>query len=52
MGLRMKSVNIMGVYWKIWFLGKGQENPIYRGNCLKRGVWTVCKFKRGGGLGK
>ena len=37
------------------------KNPTFRrgfarnqyrgGNCLKRGAWTVCRFK-GGGLGK
>ena len=25
--------------------GDGHENPIYKGDCLKKGVWTVCKFK-------
>ena len=29
----------------------GHENTIYRGNCLKREAWSVCKFK-GGGLAK
>ena len=29
------------------------EKPIYReGDFLKRGAWTVCRFKGGGGLGK
>ena len=41
----------MGVQWKTWFLGGTvHKKPIYRGNCLKRGAWTVCKFK--GGLDK
>ena len=25
---------------------------VYRGNCLKRGTWTVCRFKGGGTLQK
>ena len=25
----------------------GLEKPIYRGNCLKKGAWTVCRIKRG-----
>ena len=41
MGLAMKNPIFKGVY----------EKPIYRGDCLKRGVWTVCRFKRRG-LGK
>ena len=39
------------------FRGAGHEKPIQRGDCLKRGAWTVCKFKggrtwqeRGGGV--
>ena len=28
---------------------EGHEKPIYRGDCLKSGAWTVCWFK--GGLG-
>ena len=28
------------------------EKPINRGNCLKRGVWTVCRFKGGEGGGE
>ena len=29
------------------------EKPIYReGDFLKRGAWTVCRFKGGGELGK
>ena len=34
MGLKMKSFNIMGVHWKIQFLGGGggdYKKPIYRG---------------------
>ena len=44
----MKNFNIMGVHWKIQFLGGGggvHEKSLYRGNCLKRqGLWTVCRF--------
>ena len=31
-------------------MGGGHEKPIYRRNCLKRGTWTVFRFK--GGLAK
>ena len=27
--------------------GGGHEKPIYRGDCLKRGPWTICRFKGG-----
>ena len=54
----MKNLNVMWIHWKIRFLwggGEGgvggHENTIYRGNCLKREAWSVCKFK-GGGLAK
>ena len=49
----MKNFNIFGVHRKIRFLGGGgiHEKPISMGDCLKRGTWTVCRFK-GGGLGK
>ena len=30
MGLKMKSFNIMGVHWKIQFLGGDYKKPIYR----------------------
>ena len=23
------------------------EKPIYRGDCLKTGAWTLCRFNRG-----
>ena len=48
----MKSLNILGVHWKIWLLG-GREftkNRYRRDDCLKSGAWKVCRFK--GGLGK
>ena len=61
MGLRMKNFNIMGVHWKIQFSRVGfTKKPIYRGDCLRRGAWTVFRFKeilgkkkggRGGGGG-
>ena len=51
MGLTMKNFNILGVHWKIWFLGGGLTKNQYRGDELpKKGAWTVCRFK--GGLGK
>ena len=36
-----------------WGVGGGgvvHDKPVYRGDCLKGGAWTVCRFKRG--LGK
>ena len=30
---------------------KTNIKPIYRGDCLKRGAWTVCRFKRAVGIG-
>ena len=27
------------------FYRRSHEKPIYRRNCLKRGAWTVCRFK-------
>ena len=54
MRLRMKNFN-MGIHWKIRFLrGRGggvfTENQYIGENCLKRGAWSVCRFK--GGLAK
>ena len=44
----MKNFNIMGVHSKIWFLGGREVTKIkYIGDCLKRGTWTVWRFKRG-----
>ena len=44
----------MGVHWKIWFLaGRGYENSIYRGNCLKNELGQLADLRGGGeGLGK
>ena len=50
MWLRMKNCNIFGVHWKVQFLEGAHEKPIQRKDCLKRGAWTVCRFKAG--LGK
>ena len=50
----MENFNILWIHWKIHFLGVGggggnkKKEYIYGGNCLKRGAWTVCRFKRGG----
>ena len=56
MGLMMKNFNIMGVHWKIDFLGGGGEGArkkffFFVGggwgvNRLKRGACIVCRFKR------
>ena len=35
----------MGVHGKIRFLEGVYEKPIYKGNSLKKGVWTVSRFK-------
>ena len=35
----------MGVHWKVLFLGGSQKKTIFRGDCVKMGAWTVCKFK-------
>ena len=45
----MKNFNILGVHGKIRVLGEGgvYEKPIYKGDCLKRGAWIVCRFKGG-----
>ena len=54
MKLKNENVIIMWAYWKIHFLGKGggsQKKQYVGGNCLKRGAWTVCRFK-GAGLAK
>ena len=32
----MKNFNICGVHRKIHFRGHSREQPIYRGDCLKR----------------
>ena len=49
--MKDKNFDIFGVHVKIRVLEGGfYEKPIYKGNCLKRGAWTVCRFK-GEGLG-
>ena len=48
MGLKMKTFNIMGVHKFRGEEGGGShKKTIYRGNCLKRVAWTICR-----GLGK
>ena len=37
MGLRMKNFNIIGVQWKIQYLGGSHEKQIYRGELPKNG---------------
>ena len=46
MDLRLKKFNI-GIHQKIQSLDGVHKKTIYRGNCLKRGAQTVCRFKRG-----
>ena len=49
MGLRMKNYIIFGVHWKIWLLEGGSRKTDIEGGLPKRGTWTVCRFKGGGG---
>ena len=52
MGLRMKSFNIMGVHWKIRFLGRGlHKKLIYRSELPKKEGGSLGQFAdlRGGG---
>ena len=38
----------MGIHWKIWLSeGRFHKKPIKRRDCVKRGAWTVCRFKGG-----
>ena len=46
MGLRMKKFDILSVYLKIRLLG-GEGGEGGGENCLKRGSWTLCRFKGG-----
>ena len=48
----MKNLNILGVHRKIQLLeGFTKKIYIYKGNCIKREPWTVCRFfLRGGAL--
>ena len=41
----MKNFDIFGFQGKIRVLVGIHKKPIYRGDCLKRGPWTVCRFK-------
>ena len=46
----MKDFNIMRFTEKFDFYGGSLRKKQYIGeNCLKRGSWAVCRFKRGGG---
>ena len=44
----MKYFNIMGIHWKIWFLGMVNEKPIYRGELPKKGGLGHYADLRGG----
>ena len=53
MSLKRENFIIMWAHWKIHFLRKGEggghKKKQYVGdNCLRRGAWTVCRFKGGG----
>ena len=59
MGFRKKDFNIFGLgfteksvlFFFFFFEGRGeeeaegQEKTIYRGDCPKKGAWTVCRYK-------
>ena len=40
MGLKMKNFYIMAIHQ---FLGEGVTKKQNRGNCIKRGAWTICR---------
>ena len=48
MGLRMKNLIFQEFTEEFDFQGGVHEKPIYRGDCLKKGAWIVCRFKEGG----
>ena len=52
MGLRRGKLQYFGWLKNLIFRGRqwGSGKPNTEGDCLKRGVWTVCRFK--GELGK
>ena len=41
MGVKDKKINIIGVDWKILFLG-----GVYKCIAQKDGAWTICRFKK------
>ena len=50
----MKNFNILRVHGKMRVLGFFLQKANILGDCQKKrggGVWTVCRFKGGGGLG-
>ena len=48
MGLRLKNFDIMGVHWKIWFLGEAlHENQYTGGGCFKRGLGLFADLRKG-----
>ena len=56
MGLRMKNFNIMGVHWKIPYLGESSQKTLYK-ELLDKKAQTICRFnsrlgkKEGGSSG-
>ena len=47
-GGRWEILILWGFTEKIRFLGRGFTKKNYiGGTCLKKGAWTVCRFKRG-----
>ena len=58
MGLKKKNFYIIGVYWKIWLLGRIHKKPMYKGELPKKGegrrlgVFADLKGGEGGGLSK
>ena len=49
MELRVKNFNSLGIHWKISLSEDRfpKKSIKSRRNCLKRGAWTVCRFKWG-----
>ena len=49
MGLKIKNINIMGVHWKIWFLGwQGvtKDKYIAKGIAKKGGLGQFANLRR------
>ena len=52
MGLGMKNLNILGVYWKIWLSGGSSRKTDIEGGLPKKGGLGQFADLREGGLGK
>ena len=45
MRLRMKNFNILRVQWKIQFLERVHEKPIYKADCLKKNWYPNAHYE-------